>query len=148
MKNSEGDDAAYWQGMGDQSCYLTDCGDTCNAGFKKITSQPCGGAKPVTRHSKEEDSQLCCPLTSAPDPEDCTWRGSAPSCNGRCHDGEAALQHNRWGDGKYCEDGNKIYCCAVPQGKNTDCYWSGMGKDCRSGDKPLVRCPDSAMEEP
>lgn len=46
---------------------------------------------------------------------------------------------NPWGGGGwYCEDGNKAYCCEVPQGKNNDCYWSGMGKDCKSGDLPLV----------
>ncbi|KAI1776334.1 family 18 glycosyl hydrolase [Hypoxylon cercidicola] len=127
-----------WQDIGDQSCYTTDCGGHCKSGFKKVTSQPCGGAQFLTRHSTEDDSELCCPLTSFPDPDECTWRGEAPSCNGRCHDGEALLELNRWGSGKYCEDGNKAYCCSVPQGKNNDCYWSGMGQDCRNGDQPLT----------
>ncbi|KAK5654041.1 hypothetical protein OQA88_7719 [Cercophora sp. LCS_1] len=138
MRSREGDDAAFWQDIGAQSCYTTECGGSCRAGFKKITQQPCGGATFLFRHSDSADSLLCCPLTNAPDPDDCTWRGGAPSCNGRCHDGEAALQLNRWGDGAYCEDGNKVYCCAVPQGKNNDCYWSGMGQGCRSGDQPLT----------
>ena len=118
---------------------MTDCGGHCKDGFIKITNQPCGDAKFLTRHSTKADSELCCPLTSAPDPESCEWRGTAPSCNGRCHDGEVALQMNRWGDGKYCEDGNKLYCCEVPQGKNNDCYWSGIGNTCRGSDQPLVR---------
>lgn len=49
------------------------------------------------------------------------------------------LQMNPWGGGGwYCEDGNKAYCCEVPQGKNNECYWSGMGNECKSGDLPLV----------
>ena len=63
-----------------------------------ITHQPCGGAKAVTRHSKEADSALCCPVSAAPDPKKCTWRGGAPDCNGHCQPGEVALESNRWGE--------------------------------------------------
>ncbi|SPO07096.1 related to chitinase [Cephalotrichum gorgonifer] len=115
-------------------CYVTGCGGKCKAGFIKVEQQPCGGAKAVTRHSKEKDSLLCCPIQGAPDPADCTWRGSAPNCNGRCHDNEVTMQLNRWGDGKYCEDGNKVYCCESPVSNDHECYWAGVGKDCNGKD--------------
>lgn len=132
-------DASYWQDVTATSCYVTDCGATsCQPGFMKVTNQPCGGAKPVTRHSKEKDSLLCCPISSAPNPATCRWRGTAPSCNGHCHEGEVALQLNRWGDGKYCEDGNKVYCCDVPAAKDIGCYWTDG--NCKSGDELRVCC--------
>ncbi|KAI8631028.1 carbohydrate-binding module family 18 [Xylariaceae sp. FL1651] len=133
----EAADASYWQEIGAQDCYVSDCGGSCNTGFISITHQPCGSAKPVTRHSSKKDSQLCCPIAAAPNPDDCTWRGSAPSCNGHCHDGEVAVELNRWGSGKYCEDGNKAYCCKSEAVENT-CYWSSVGGNCNKDDQPLT----------
>ncbi|RYN32093.1 hypothetical protein AA0112_g6268 [Alternaria arborescens] len=132
------DDASFWDDATVPDCYVTDCGGTCKAGFFKIEQQPCGGAKPITRNSKEKDSQLCCPVSSAPDPDKCHWRGEAPPCNGRCHDNEVLLQMNKWGDGKYCEDGNKAYCCESPAAKGHDCYWAGVGKDCNNDDTTMT----------
>ncbi|KAI0108999.1 carbohydrate-binding module family 18 [Nemania sp. FL0031] len=129
-------DADYWEGVSVPDCYVTDCGGTCNAGFVKITNQPCGSAKPITRHSSKKDSQLCCPLDGAPSKDDCTWRGSAPSCNGHCHEDEVTVELNRWGSGKYCEDGNKAYCCKTAL-ENT-CYWTGEGKNCNGDDEALT----------
>ncbi|KAI0877792.1 carbohydrate-binding module family 18 [Hypoxylon argillaceum] len=117
-------DADYCEGVSVPDCYVTDCGGTCNAGFVKITNQPCGSAKPITRHSSRKDSSLCCPLDGAPSKDDCTWRGSAPSCNGHCHEDEVTVELNRWGSGKYCEDGNKAYC------------WEG--KRCNGDDEALT----------
>lgn len=133
----EADDASYWQEVGAQDCYVSDCGGSCNTGFISITHQPCGSAKPVTRHSSKKDSQLCCPITAAPNPHDCTWRGSHPSCNGHCHDGEVTVELNRWGSGDYCESGNKAYCCKSEAVENT-CYWSSVGGKCHKGDQPLT----------
>ncbi|KAL9594308.1 MAG: hypothetical protein Q9219_007102 [cf. Caloplaca sp. 3 TL-2023] len=136
QKDAENKD--YWKDSTAEDCYVSDCGQTCRVGFAPVTHQPCGGAKAVTRHSKEKDSNLCCPLDSTPDADKCTWRGKAPSCNGRCHDGEVLLELNRWGDGKYCEDGNKAYCCEVTNDKENKCYWSGVGKNCNKGDTALT----------
>ncbi|KAF2416681.1 hypothetical protein EJ08DRAFT_666620 [Tothia fuscella] len=120
-----------WNDLSLQDCYVTECGGKCDkVGFLKLTEQPCGKAKAVTRRSSEKNSQLCCPAAAMPDAKKCTWRGEAPSCNGRCHDGEAMLQMNRWGNGKYCEDGNKAYCCQVPESPSTNCRWTGLGQDC------------------
>jgi len=128
------DDASFWDDAIVLDCYVTDFGGTCKAGFFKIEQQPCGGAKPVTRNPKGKDSQLCCPVSSAPDPDKCHWRGEAPPCNGRCHDNEVLLRMNKWGDGKYCEDRNKAYCCESPAARSHDCYWAGVGKDCNNDD--------------
>ncbi|KAI0436524.1 carbohydrate-binding module family 18 [Xylaria telfairii] len=130
-------DTAYWQGIAAADCYVTDCGGKCKAGFLPIETQPCGSATPVFRHSSKDDSTLCCPIGAAPKGEDCTWRGSAPSCNGHCENNEVAVELNRWGDGKYCEDGNKAYCCKNEGVENT-CYWTGVGSNCNSGDLPLT----------
>ncbi|CAG8971988.1 hypothetical protein HYALB_00003326 [Hymenoscyphus albidus] len=132
------DEKAFWEEAAVPDCYVTDCGGSCKTGFFKIENQPCGGAKPVTRHSKEKDSQLCCPLSGAPNPKDCTWRGEAPSCNGHCHDDEVTMELNRWGSGKYCEDGNKAYCCQSPEAKENKCYWAGVGRKCNSDDTTMT----------
>ncbi|KAF8457846.1 glycosyl hydrolases family 18-domain-containing protein [Kalaharituber pfeilii] len=134
----QSDKKSYWDDMTAQDCYVTDCGGKCKAGFIKVTTQPCGDATPVFRHSSEDDSTLCCPIAAAPDPNTCRWRGTAPSCNGHCEDGEVMVQMNRWGSGAYCEDGNKAYCCDVPAGKETKCYWTGHGGSCNTGDKLMT----------
>ena len=92
----------------------------------------------MTRHSKGKDSSLCCPLSGAPDPHRCTWRGSAPSCNGHCHTGEVTLEYNKWGSGDYCEDGQKVYCCEQTADEENNCYWTGTGNQCKKGDEPLT----------
>lgn len=102
---SEADKVSFWEDAVAGDCRVTDCGGSCSPGEIPITKQPCGGAKPVTRHSKKADSTLCCPISAAPNPKNCKWEGEASSCNGHCHPGQVALQSNRWGDGKYCEDG-------------------------------------------
>jgi chitinase len=131
-------DQSHWKESTAQDCYVTDCGGSCKPGFMGVTKQPCGGARILTRHSTEADSTLCCPLDSAPDTKKCTWRGQASECNGQCLPGEVTLQLNRWGNGKYCEHGNKAYCCEVPAAKDTGCYWTGSGSKCNSGDTALV----------
>jgi len=132
---AKSDDQSYWKDATAQDCYVTGCGGSCNPGFMSVTKQPCGNAKFLTRHSTEADSSLCCPISSVPDASKCTWRGEASECNGQCHPGEVTLQLNRWGSGKYCEHGNKAYCCEVPEAKNTGCYWTGSGGKCNSGDE-------------
>ncbi|ENH99491.1 glycoside hydrolase family 18 protein [Bipolaris maydis ATCC 48331] len=69
-----------WTGTNDK-CYITKCGvQDCPSGEIKITDQKCG---------KNQKSALCCPLSGAPDPKSCTWRGGATRwCNGYCKDDE------------------------------------------------------------
>jgi chitinase len=129
----EADNADLWRDATEPDCYVSDCGGSCKPGFISITKQPCGSATPFFRHSDQADSTLCCPLTAAPDPKTCTWRSTAPLCNGHCEDQEVLVQMNPWGDSTYCEDGNKAYCCKTSDHSNK-CYWTGMGGDCNSGD--------------
>ncbi|KAI1180783.1 carbohydrate-binding module family 18 [Nemania sp. FL0916] len=125
-----------WEGVSVPDCYVTDCGGHCKAGFVKVTNQPCGGAKFLTRHSTEKDSELCCPLDGAPSKDDCRWRGTAPLCNGHCNENEVTVELNRWGDGKYCEDGNKAYCCDTAL--DNTCYWTGAGQRCNGDDEAIT----------
>lgn len=129
---------SWWDDAAIPDCYVTDCGGTCRAGFVHITTQPCGNAKPITRHSDRPDSQLCCPITGAPDPSTCRWRGRHHLCNGRCHEGEVTLQTNKWGDSWYCEEGEKVYCCDSPVAKSQSCYWAGVGQQCNGDDVALT----------
>lgn len=46
------------------------------------------------------------------------------------------MELNRWGNGKYCEDGNKAYCCQTDL-ENT-CYWTGEGQSCNGDDEALT----------
>ncbi|TPX21388.1 hypothetical protein DIZ76_015345 [Coccidioides immitis] len=111
-------------------CYVTGCDGNCKAGFIKITEQKCG--------KDDKKSKLCCPLAGAPNPDDCTWRGTAPLCNGHCNDDEVLLQLNKWGSGHHCNDGHKAYCCKSPLAQENKCYWQGIGKKCNSGDKAIT----------
>ncbi|KAL8377162.1 hypothetical protein RB595_008033 [Gaeumannomyces hyphopodioides] len=83
-------------------------------------------------------SKLCWTLSGAPDPKECLWRGSAPICNRHYQDDEVMIMMNRWGDGKYCDDGNKAYCCKSPLAKENSCYWAGVAASCNGDDLPLT----------
>lgn len=118
-----------WQSS-NKHCYITSCDGNCDAGDIKITDQPCG--------DDDKRSKLCCPLSGAPDPKECAWRGTAPLCNGHCHDEEVMMEMNKWGDGHGCNDGNKAYCCKSPLAEENSCYWSGVGGSCNGDDLPLT----------
>ncbi|KAH7305460.1 oviduct-specific glycoprotein [Stachybotrys elegans] len=123
-----GKEEENWTGT-NELCYISGCGDGCKPGDIKITEQKCGGGK---------KSKLCCPLSGAPDPKECTWRGTAPFCNGHCHDDEVMTHMNKWGDGSDCWDGNKAHCCKSPLAEENTCYWAGVAQECKSGDLPLT----------
>ncbi|KAF6809274.1 glycosyl hydrolases family 18 protein [Colletotrichum plurivorum] len=120
-------DSGDWQSS-NKHCYITSCGGNCDAGDIKITDQPC----------EEGRSNLCCPLSGAPDPKECRWRGDPPWCNGHCQDDEIMMQMNKWGDGDGCSDGNKAYCCKSPLAEENRCYWGGVGARCNGDDLPLT----------
>ncbi|ORY68195.1 glycosyl hydrolases family 18-domain-containing protein [Pseudomassariella vexata] len=120
-----------WQSS-NKHCYITSCDGNCDAGDIKITDQPCG--------DDDKRSKLCCPLSGAPDPKECTWRGgeSGRWCNGHCHDDEVMMEMNKWGNGDGCWDGNKAYCCKSPLAEENSCYWGGVGASCNGDDLPLT----------
>ncbi|OBT47403.1 hypothetical protein VE00_02156 [Pseudogymnoascus sp. WSF 3629] len=118
-----------WQSS-NKHCYITSCDGNCDAGDIKITNQPYG--------DDDKRSKLCCLLSGALDPKECAWRGTAPLCNGHCHDEEVMMEMNKWGDGHGCNDGNKAYCCKSPLAEENSCYWSGVGGSCNGDDLPLT----------
>ncbi|KAI0818343.1 carbohydrate-binding module family 18 [Xylaria sp. FL0064] len=114
----------YWQEADQGACHLTACGKSCSVGEILISTQSCDGS-----YDANSANHLCCPVASAPNPKDCVWRGNAPYCNGRCHPDEVPMMQNRWGDhGKYCRDGNYVYCCKPS--KDTGCRTTDCGGSC------------------
>lgn len=101
MTDSLEDDVSYWESQHPGACGTTACGKPCGPGFIKMDSFKCpdGGDK--------GDSNICCPLSSAPDPDSCSWRGGETGslCNGQCHGGEVALASAVDGGNGHCSDG-------------------------------------------
>ncbi|OHF04585.1 hypothetical protein CORC01_00056 [Colletotrichum orchidophilum] len=124
----KGDD--NWTGT-NEMCYITSCGVTdCKAGEIKITDQKCG---------KDKKSALCCPLSGAPDPKSCTWRGGETRwCNGYCKDDEVMTHMSKYGGGHDCWDGQMAHCCESSLGEKNICKWRGVGEKCHSGELPLT----------
>lgn len=137
MKNSTSD-ASYWQSATTADCYVTKCGGSCTAAEIAVTTQHCGSWDIWTGGSYDDDSTLCCPLSGAPDPADCKWRGSDGPCNGHCQPGEVQMETNKWGDGKHCTSGNKVYCCAVPDEQKVlaQCQWIPPLNTCGDSNSP------------
>ncbi|PVH71895.1 glycoside hydrolase family 18 protein [Cadophora sp. DSE1049] len=118
-----------WTGT-NEMCYITGCGDHCQAGEIKITDQKCG---------KNKKSELCCPLSGAPDPKECHWRGGDTKfCNGHCQDDEVMTHMSKYGGGKDCWDGQLAHCCKAALGEKNICKWRGVGEQCHSDGLPLT----------
>ncbi|KAH9209045.1 oviduct-specific glycoprotein [Leptodontidium sp. 2 PMI_412] len=118
-----------WTGT-NEMCYITGCGDHCQAGEIKITDQKCG---------KNKKSELCCPLSGAPDPKECHWRGGDTKfCNGHCQDDEVMTHMSKYGGGKDCWDGQLAHCCKAALGEKNICKWRGVGEQCHSDELPLT----------
>ncbi|GKT49647.1 chitotriosidase-1 [Colletotrichum spaethianum] len=119
-----------WTGT-NEMCYVTSCGvEDCKTGEIKITDQKCG---------KDKESTLCCPLSGAPDPKSCTWRGGATRwCNGYCKDDEVMTHMSKYGGGHDCWDGQMAHCCESSLGEKNICKWRGVGEKCHSGELPLT----------
>ncbi|KAL4783534.1 hypothetical protein BJX76DRAFT_368377 [Aspergillus varians] len=126
MSDSLKDDVSYWETQHPGACGTTECGKPCGPGFITMDSFKCpdGGGK--------GDSNICCPISSAPDPESCSWRGgeSGILCNGQCHGGEVALASAVDGGNGHCADGRQFYCCPIPEvaaGGGINCGWKQGG---------------------
>ncbi|KAK2597436.1 hypothetical protein QQS21_005984 [Conoideocrella luteorostrata] len=88
---------------------------------------------------KKKVSKLCCPLSGAPDPKDCHWRGGETKfCNGYCKDDEVMTHMSKYGDGYDCWDGQLAHCCKSALGEKNICKWRGVGEKCHSGELPLT----------
>lgn len=140
MSDHLADDVSYWEGQTGGDCEVSKCGGSCGAGMISIASLPCpSGGKP---------QKICCPITSAPDPSTCRWRGGETGslCNGQCHGGEVALASSTDGGNGHCIDGRQYYCCPIPEvadGGGINCGW----KDRCSDDQTLMTFAGTFLED-
>jgi chitinase len=129
---AQADTVDNWSDVNGGDCRGTTCGSTgCQPGEIEMTTFQCDG--------DGNESTVCCPLSSAPDPNTCSWQGTAPFCNGQCLVGQVALVSGLWGDGDYCSDGRKFYCCDVQEeAKKIDCRWGDCGSSCDDDEDQLT----------
>ncbi|OJJ03024.1 hypothetical protein ASPVEDRAFT_134350 [Aspergillus versicolor CBS 583.65] len=122
MTDSLKDDVSYWESQHPGDCQTTDCGKHCSPGFIEMESLSCPDGS-------DSEWRICCPLSSAPDPSTCHWRGGdngGSLCNGQCHGGEVALSSAVNGGNGHCADGRQFYCCPIPEvaaGGGINCGW-------------------------
>ncbi|KAJ3578860.1 hypothetical protein NPX13_g1706 [Xylaria arbuscula] len=122
--------ANTWEQSGEGQCRVTDCGKPgCRTGEVPVTTTQCTDENFWTGEYSVQT--LCCPFASAPDPDDCEWRGGHPFCNGQCHPGEVALQSSLYGSYGKCLDGRKFYCCEA-KAQVPDCRWTDCDGSCDS----------------
>lgn len=118
-----------------QSCFVTECGvvgdidiffidpvrsyanfpkGSCPSGF--------GAAEEIQHHgcSKHASRLYCCPENNMPT---CQWRGSGPTCNGKCKSNESPVTFATGG----CVSGHKNLCCT---NTDSDKALSQCGKYC------------------
>ena len=71
----------------------------------------------------------CCPSSGVPT---CTWRGTAPWCNGKCLDTEINVSSDTHGGGSVCWIGHKVLCCTPEKGDSQigQCMWEGVSPYC------------------
>jgi chitinase len=112
--------------------------------FQDVTAHDCGkgmqlvgyDAHGCSRDKNHKDVPcgwpMCCPA-SARMKDKCTWRGSEPECNGKCHDKEVKIGGSSWGgtpfedggDTDQCNRGGKAMCCTVElEAVTSGCYWT------------------------
>ncbi|KAA8895207.1 hypothetical protein FN846DRAFT_348546 [Sphaerosporella brunnea] len=93
-------------------CYITDCGGSCDAGYKLMThtnEKDGEGCPNSNKNSKQR--QYCCPEWAAPDPSTCHWYGTASACFGQCVPGEVLMIEDNYGGASHCKNGKKVWCC-------------------------------------
>ncbi|KAL4904299.1 hypothetical protein BDW74DRAFT_185624 [Aspergillus multicolor] len=120
--------ADNWEELSEGKCYASECSDkpTCKEGYIKAKTFWCA---------------ICCPVSSVPDVDKCTWHGGDDGgelCNGQCHDGEVAVVSSKWGDhGSYCIDGRKFFCCPS-EVQQPDCRWTGCDEQCKDNEDEMT----------
>lgn len=118
------------------SCQWGACGKeiTCPAGMSPAQSgngKKNGLAGIYSGCKSGEKRGYCCPSDGVPQ---CTWRGTAPACNGKCQDTEINVSSNTHGGGAVCLTGHKVLCCSHVQGDSQigQCKWEGASPYCSS----------------
>lgn len=114
------------------SCQLGECGQSCPAGLspaQRSDGKNKGNTGTNTGCLEGQSRLYCCPSSDMPT---CQWRGTAPFCNGKCHDGEVEVTSSTSGTGETCKTGHKVLCCTqtgsdAAAGK---CEWKGSAPFC------------------
>jgi chitinase len=94
-------------------CIWGECGKECPANSspaQRSDGKNRGNAGIYTGCSGGETRNYCCPKDQ--EMPKCEWRGTAPLCNGKCHDGEVQVSSDTSATGDYCWTGHKVLCCS------------------------------------
>ncbi|RDB24966.1 Chitotriosidase-1 [Hypsizygus marmoreus] len=124
------------------SCQLGECGQSCPAGLspaQRSDGKNKGNTGTNTGCSGDDSRLYCCPSNDMPT---CTWRGTAPFCKGKCHDGEVEVTSSTSGTGAECWTGHKVLCCTKTASDSaaSECRWTGSAPFC-SGPFGQADCP-------
>lgn len=126
-----------------QSCRLGECGESCSDGLspaQRSDGNDKGNTGTNTGCKGDESRLYCCPPDNMPT---CRWRGTAPFCDGKCHDGEVEVSSSLSGTGHDCWTGHKVLCCTQNAATEavSHCRWTGSAPFCAA---PLSKadCPD------
>ncbi|ODM15752.1 hypothetical protein SI65_08986 [Aspergillus cristatus] len=127
-----------------QSCRLGECGKKCPSGLKpaqRSDGKNKGNTGTNTGCPDGENRLYCCPPDNMPT---CRWRGTAPFCKGKCHDGEVEVSSSMSGTGASCWTGHKVLCCEQTAANKavSECKWTGSAPSC-AGLGGKASCPDS-----
>ena len=105
-----------------------------------------GCSGPITGGGSGRSSRpYCCPSNDVPQ---CEWRGSAPFCNGKCHDDEVEVSSDTAATGAYCFTGHKVLCCKSTKSDETigKCKWYGSAPACAFFSWGHAGCPSGLKE--
>ncbi|KAA8896314.1 chitinase [Sphaerosporella brunnea] len=121
-------------------CVWGECGRDCPPGLspaQRSDGKNRGNAGIYNGCSNGQTRDYCCPSNDVPT---CTWRGTAPFCNGKCHDGEVEVTSDNKATGSSCWTGHKVLCCQQTKSDQAigACHWEGSAPICAIA--PLI-CP-------
>lgn len=111
------------------SCVWGECNADCPASTSPATYGSGTTNAGIFLGCDTGSRKYCCPTDDVPT---CTWRGTAPFCNGKCHDGEVEVASDLSGTGDECWTGHKVLCCTSTDSDAAagDCGWHGTAPFC------------------
>lgn len=129
-------------------CIWGECGQDCPSGTTPAQRSDGSNRGNVglwngcAFHNQQRN--YCCPPNSVPT---CQWRGTAPFCNGKCHDGEVEVTTDNAGTGASCATGHKALCCSSTASDSAiaQCSWHGTAPHCASAGQS-AGCPSGLTE--
>ncbi|KAJ5295311.1 hypothetical protein N7508_010132 [Penicillium antarcticum] len=115
------------------TCIWGECGKDCPANSspaQRSDGKDRGNAGIYTGCLGSETRNYCCPQDQ--EMPTCEWRGTAPFCNGKCHDGEVQVSSDTSATGSECWTGHKVLCCKSTKSDAgiSQCKWEGAAPFC------------------